>query len=86
MPWYTFQNTKTQEEYDLEMKYEELDPYLKKNKNVVRVFQPLTMGDPIKLGITRPDTTFQKYVLGRIKDAVPGAKFLEKKYNISKEI
>jgi hypothetical protein len=84
--FYTFYNKRTKRTYDMEMKSHELEPYLAKHKNVERVFQPPRMGDSIKLGITRPDSTFQKYVLGRIKDKVPGAKHLEKKYNITKEI
>jgi hypothetical protein len=40
------------------------------------------------MGITKPPSDFQKYVLGRIKETAPGAKkdVLEKRWHIPKEV
>ncbi|NBP54976.1 hypothetical protein EBU71_00260 [bacterium] len=38
MPIYSFENTKTGETFEQEMKYEELEKYLKKNKNIIQIF------------------------------------------------
>lgn len=38
MPIYSFENKKTGKEYNLEMKMDELDSYLKANPNVQQIF------------------------------------------------
>jgi hypothetical protein len=44
--------------------------------------------DPVGIGVTKPPADFQKHVLGRIKEAVPGTskKAIEKRWHIPKEI
>lgn len=89
MPRYTLRNNKTGEEFILEMKISELDPYLEKNPHIETVPVPVFVGDAAKQGITKPPSDFQKYVLGRIKDKVPGAKrsgAMERRYTIPREI
>jgi hypothetical protein len=86
MPTYTFKNVDTQEEYDLVMSYDDLDGYLSENKNVNQVFK-MTLVDPVGIGVTRPPSDFQKYVLGKVKQ-MPGANkdVIEKRWQITKEI
>ncbi len=38
MPIYSFENKKTNKEYDLEMKIAEVEPYLKANPDVQQIF------------------------------------------------
>jgi ABC-type glycerol-3-phosphate transport system substrate-binding protein len=84
MPVYGFYNKKTKKEYELKMSYEELGPYLKKNKHLEQRFK-MNLGDSVLLGIKRPPSDFLKYVMGKVK-TVPGAKDIEKRYHIPKEI
>ena len=86
MPTYTFKNVETEEEYDLAMSYDDLDGYLTENKNVNQVFK-MNLVDPVGIGVTKPPSDFQKYVLGKVKQ-MPGANkdVLEKRWQITKEI
>lgn len=86
MPTYSFQNIKTGEIFEESMKIAELDPYLKKHKNIKQIFIKVNIGDPWRLGVSKPPSDFSKYVLGRMKSAIPGAKVEEGKYHIPKEI
>jgi hypothetical protein len=85
MPIYTFENTKTGEEFELEMKIAEKDVYLKKNKNIIQTITHMNIGDSVRMGITKPPSDFSKYILGRIKDKVPGATAIERRHNIPRE-
>lgn len=38
MPIYSFENKKTGEEFNQEMKMDELEPFLKKNKDLIQIF------------------------------------------------
>ena len=43
--------------------------------------------DPVNIGVTKPPADFQKYVLGRVKAAVPEASAVaNKRWDIPKEI
>lgn len=66
------------------MTFDQKEAWLKKNKNWFQCYTK-NFGDPIVLGVTRPPSDFQKYVLGRIKEKVPGAK-VERRHHIAKEI
>lgn len=71
MPVYSFEDTETGEEFELQMSYEELKEFLANNKQVNQTFR-MNIADPVGLGITKPPSDFQKYVLGKVAKA-PGA-------------
>jgi hypothetical protein len=83
---YSFEDNETGDEFELEMSYEELLQFLKDNPGVSQTFQ-MNLGDPIRMGVTKPPSDFSKYVLGRVKE-MPGANkaTIEKRYTIPKEI
>lgn len=84
---YSFEDQDTGEEFELEMSYDELKEFLANNPLVNQTFR-MNLGDPIRMGVTRPPSDFQKYVLGRVKEAAPGANkaAIERRYSIPKEI
>ena len=85
---YTFRNTKTDELLTFHMSYEQYLEFIKnKKKYLVQEFH-INTGDSILLGVTRPPSDFQKYVVDRIKHSVPGAnrKTMEKRWHTTKEI
>lgn len=88
MPVYSFENAKTGEEYELTMSMSELDKYLKENKDVQQIFTRMNLVDPVGIGVSRPPSDFQKYVLGRVKETAPGVNkgAIEKRWHIPKEI
>ena len=84
---YSFEDNDTGEEFTLEMTYDELKEFLENNPNVSQTFV-MNIVDPMGIGIIKPPSDFQKYVLGRVKETVPGAEksVLEKRWHIPKEI
>ena len=87
MPNYTFINTETDEEYVENMSNVERELYLENNPKIRQVIIPISIGDPVRLGITKPPADFQKNILGRIRDAVPGNNIdQQSKFGIPKEI
>lgn len=60
MPLYSMLNNETNEEFEINVKYSELETYLKDNPDVKQVFNkfPAT-GDSIRLGIRKPDDSFR---------------------------
>lgn len=84
---YSFIDTETEEEFELEMPYDELKGFLEANPNLNQTFR-MNVVDPMGIGVSKPPSDFQKYVLGRIKEKVPGAEksVLEKRWHIPKEI
>lgn len=84
---YSFEDTETGEEFELDMTYDQLKEFLIDFPNLNQTFR-MNLGDPVGLGITKPPSDFSKYVLGRVKEAVPGAKkdVLEKRWHIPKEV
>lgn len=87
MPVYSFHDTETEEEFELQMSYDELKQFLEDNPKVNQTFR-MNLVDPVGIGITKPPSDFQKYVLGRVKEAVPGAEKskLEKRWHIPREV
>jgi hypothetical protein len=75
---YTFKNNNTGEIEEHTMKLAEYDDFKMKNPHLERYFtaaQLPGLGDGLRMsvpGIGKPDSTFEKYVIGRIKDSVPG--------------
>jgi hypothetical protein len=86
MPLYSFENTETGEEFDMQMKMAELDTFLAENKNVRQIFTQLNIGDSVRLGITKPPSDFSKYVLGRVKETNPLGTAIERRHTITKEV
>lgn len=84
---YSFEDTETGEEFEVSMTYEQLKEFLVDFPNLNQTFR-MNLGDPVGLGITKPPSDFSKYVLGRIKEATPGAKkdVIEKRWHIPKEV
>lgn len=86
MPVYSFEDQDTGEEFELTMSYEEMKQFLEDNPKVNQTFR-MNIVDPIGIGVTKPPTDFQKYVLNKVKQ-VPGAdkNKIEKRWHIPKEI
>jgi hypothetical protein len=84
---YSFEDQETGEEFELQMSYDELKEFLANNPQVNQTFR-MNVVDPAGIGVTKPPSDFQKYVLGRVRDTVPGANkaAIEKRYSIPKEI
>lgn len=87
MPKYNFINKDTNETYELWCSIAEMEQHTKDNPNVEQVIGVLNIGDPVRLGITRPPIDFQKHVLGKVKE-MPGANksVIEKRWVCPKEI
>ena len=87
MPNYTWENKDTGEEHTNTMTIAERDEYEKNNPQLRQVLRNFTMVDPVNIGVTKPPSDFQKYVLGRVKEKMPGATAVgNKRWNIPKEI
>jgi len=82
---YSFEDQETGEEFELQMSYEELKQFLADNPKVNQTFR-MNLGDPIRLNITKPPSDFSKYVLGRVKEAHPLGKSIERRHTITKEV
>lgn len=82
---YSFHDTETDEEFELQMSYDDLKQFLVDNPKVNQTFR-MNIVDPIGIGVTKPPSDFQKYVLGRIKEAHPLGKSIERRHTIPKEV
>lgn len=85
MPYYSFVDTETEEEFELEMTYEQLKVFLGANPRFNQTFR-MNLGDPIRMGVQKPPSDFSKYVLGRVKEAHPLGKAIERRHTIPKEV
>jgi hypothetical protein len=78
MPTYQFLNKETKEVEEHVMSYTKLDDFKLNNPQLERYFCPENLpifSDGIRMsvpGAGRPDSTFEKYVINRIKETVPG--------------
>jgi hypothetical protein len=87
MPNYTWKNKQTGEEHTNSMTMAEHEEYTKSNPHLEQVLRNFTMVDPVNIGVTKPPSDFQKYVLGRVKEKMPGATAVaNKRWDIPKEI
>jgi len=60
MPIYSMQNKETQEEFEVTLRYSELEEYLKDNPNIKQIFTKFpAMGDSVRLGLRKPDDGFR---------------------------
>lgn len=87
MPYYTFRNKNTNEEITVSMKIAEHETYLNDKPDWEQVVTVPNFVDPVSIGVTKPPSDFQKYILGRVKSAVPQADAVaNKRWDIPKEI
>jgi hypothetical protein len=76
MPVYTLRNTDTEEVFELRMSLKEYDEYREKNPLIQRFFDPSQVpgfGDPVRLGLKKPDQGFRDR-LREIQKAHPKGK------------
>lgn len=60
MPIYSMRNTETLEEFEVTLKYSELEQYLQDNTNIQQIFTKFPgSGDPVSLGLRKPDDGFR---------------------------
>ena len=86
MPIYSLRNKETGEIFEKIMKIAEYQEYLKENSNIERYFDSVPIfGDPVRLGVMKPPADFQKHIIGRIKDSVPGNTLGDRKFQIPRE-
>lgn len=85
MPVYSFEDNETGEEFELTMSYDEMKKFLEDNTQVHQTFR-MNIGDPIRMGVTKPPSDFSKYVLGKVKETNPLGGAIERRYTIPKEI
>jgi len=75
MPTYAFLNNKTDDIVEKVMKISELDAFKREHPHLqVYIGESVPFGDGMRMstGVTKPDSTFEKYVIGRMKETVPG--------------
>lgn len=73
MPIYEFRDINTEEIFEKQMSYSEKELYLQDNPHIVSHFSKFPgLGDPVRLGITRPDNGW-KEVLQKINERTPGS-------------
>ena len=78
MATYTFLNKNTNEIEEHSMKISELDKFKLENPHLERYFAAENLpvfGDGMRMntpGVGKADSTFEKYVINRIKESVPG--------------
>lgn len=86
MPIYTFESKQTGEQYDMSLTYDEMIKYLEDHPEVNQVFK-MNLVDPVGIGVSKPPSDFQKYVIGKVKEA-PGAHkpAIEKRWHVPKEV
>jgi hypothetical protein len=74
MPSYSFENTETNEQFDLTMRMAEREPYLQANPHIKQILTQFPgIVDPIRLGIRKPDDNFRD-VLKNVKAHHPGSR------------
>jgi hypothetical protein len=77
----------TGEEETVWLSFSEHDTYLDDKPDLEQIIKAATVVDPTNIGVTKPPSDFQKYVLGRIKNSVPQADAVaSKRWTIPKEI
>lgn len=78
MPTYKFRNTETGEVTEHVMRIAELDEFKEKNPILERYFDVeglAGLGDGMRMdtpGTGKADSTFEKYVINRMKETIPG--------------
>ncbi len=76
MPNYEFKNTETGEIFEKTMSYKVLDQYLADNPTHIRHHSGTpVLSDGMRLntpGTGKNDSTFQKYIIDRMAETIPG--------------
>ena len=80
MPIYTFENTETEETFDLMLSNEQREEFLKDFPQCIQILTRMNIGDPVKLGVTKPPSDFMNHVIKPMKKAHPLADGLERTY------
>ena len=84
MPTYTFRHKETQEVIEEVLRMSELDPWKEAHPDYEQVHESvIAIGDPVRLGITKPPSDFQKEIIGRVA-RMPGAD-ISSRFGIPKE-
>jgi putative FmdB family regulatory protein len=92
MPFYDYRCSQCDYLFEEFLKIADVDSPLSKpcpncsNSKIEKVISSPSIGDPVRLGVTRAPADFQKYVLGRIKERHPTANGIERTRSITKEI
>lgn len=69
MPIYSIQDIETLDEYEVSMKYSELDEYLEQNPNLKQIFTRFPgVVDSARIGVKKTDSSFRD-VLSKAKSA-----------------
>lgn len=69
MPVYSMRNNETSEEFEINIKYSELETYLKENPHITQIFTKFPgTADPARLGRVKVPDSF-KEVLKKAKDS-----------------
>lgn len=78
MPTYEMRNKETGEIFDIKMSYKDLDQYFNDNPHIERYHSAENLpifSDGVRMntpGTGKPDSAFEKYVINRIAETVPG--------------
>ena len=80
MPTYQFKNKSTGEVIERSMKIAEKAEFLAQNPDLEHYHSTVTLGDPIRLGVRKPDNGF-KEVIQKIHAKTPGSR-LDKFANV----
>lgn len=84
MPVYNFRNTETNEIVEKIMKIAERDQWMIDNPTFEQYHSRApVLGDPVRMGITKPPSDFQKEIIGRVQ-RMPGA-HISTRFGIPKE-
>lgn len=60
MPIYSIRDKKTEEVFEVTLKFSELETYLLENQHLVQIFNKFPgIGDSIRLGVRKPDDGFR---------------------------
>lgn len=60
MPIYSMKNLETQEEFEINLKYSDLEQYLKDNPDIKQIFTKFPgMVDPVRIGVRKTDEGFK---------------------------
>lgn len=89
MPIYQFKDKTTEEIIEKSMRISQLDQFKTDNPNLEQFFgNGLLVADPCRIQgttISKGDQTFQKYIVNRIANSVPGNTLKDRKFVTHRE-
>lgn len=80
MPIYTFENTETDEVFDLMMSNKDREEFLKDFPQCIQILSNINIADPVRVGVTKPPSDFMNYVVKPMKKAHPLGPSMERRY------